>query len=218
MKTPRKSIFIHTPKCAGSSVGKVCKENSILIDTVNRKWDGGFSSEPAYNNHFKFSFVRNPWDRIVSSYSMFNSFRRPSWFARMNFLDFLKLSLDCKEIRQIEKKLNWKREFKSEEEKEDIRKQHIYSIQNHCATYLNPFSQLFDQNKNQIVDFIGRFENLQDDFDTICDKIGIPRQKVPHANETDHKHYTEYYDGETRIIIEEKFAKDIEYFGYKFGD
>ena len=52
-----------------------------------------------------------------------------------------------------------------------------------CSFYINPG-----------VDFVGKVENIQEDFDIVCDRIGMNRVKVPHMNGTNHKHYTEYYD------------------------
>ena len=86
--------------------------------------------------------------------------------------------------------------------------------------YCKSFTDFWFTNKNGYIamHFIGRFENYQKDFNRVCKYLRIPQQKLPHKNKSKHKHYTEYYDDEAREIVAEKYAKDIEYFGYKFGE
>jgi hypothetical protein len=74
-----------------------------------------------------------------------------------------------------------------------------------------------DASGNVLVDFIGRFENLQDDWAYIAKKLRIDKP-LPHKRlNPKKKHYTEYYTDKTKEIIAEKFKVDIEYFDYKFG-
>ena len=147
-----------------------------------------------FNYYFKWAFTRNPWDRLVSVWSMNKQAKHfTCTFPHHvpNFSQFIK-SLD---------NLDWMPE------------KNVYRKCN--KEYFNyTFGNVWDFTRGS--DFIGRFENLQDDFNIICDKIGIPQQQLPHKNKTKHKHYTEYYDEETKQIVAEKYAKDIEYFGYEF--
>lgn len=150
-------------------------------------------SELRKNSQFSFSFVRNPWERLVSSYAYLSDGGNcPDDSEEYNNL-FSKFRNFRNTI------LNWHVNFFNQ-------------------IHFKPQCEWICDDKNIIVDYVGRFETIQEDYDTICDKIGIPRQELPHINKSHHKHYTEYYDDETREIVAEKYAKDIEYFGYKFGD
>ena len=77
----------------------------------------------------------------------------------------------------------------------------------------------FRGNNGEILaDFIGRFENLEEDWKYVANKIGVC-DTLPQKNSNPHKpkkHYSTYYTPKTKQIIEEKFKEDIEYFGYSF--
>ena len=75
---------------------------------------------------------------------------------------------------------------------------------------------LYDKNGKILVDYIGKFENLQDDFNIICSKIPINYSKLPLANPSKHGHYKDYYNNHTKELIYKAFQKDIEIFNYEF--
>ena len=194
-----KFIFIHIPKTGGTSIESALKINQEHKDHKYYK-----KTLKNYNDFFVFTIVRNPFDRAVSDYNWATNTKYPcpaqklkEMFINKSFKYFLDnyYNLKYEDVKSF-KGLNW---FKNH---------HL----THCREQLDLLNPVCE------VDYIMRFETLQQDFNTVCDKIGIPRQHLPHANKSKHKHYTEYYDDETRQIVAEKYAKDIEYFGYKFGE
>lgn len=76
-------------------------------------------------------------------------------------------------------------------------------------------SCLVDESGNLLVDFVGRFENLDEDFRSICHKVGISAS-LPHINKSKRTDYQDYYDAETRDLTARLYAVDIERFGYTF--
>lgn len=72
-----------------------------------------------------------------------------------------------------------------------------------------------DRHGNQLVDFVGRLENLRDDFAFVCDRIGITVE-LPHENASRHDAWRSYYTDETAALIADAYRDDIETFGYSF--
>lgn len=88
----------------------------------------------------------------------------------------------------------------------------------HPTRHKNQLDWFVNDEGKMLVDFIGRFERLQDDWKQICMKLAIDAT-LPHENPNlnRRKHYTEYYSTKTKEMIASKFRVDVEYFGYEFG-
>ncbi len=75
---------------------------------------------------------------------------------------------------------------------------------------------IYSQNGNPLVNFIGRYENLEVDFRKICERIGIRVPPLPRLNVSRSRPYQEYYTPETIDLVRKAFVEDIETFGYDF--
>ena len=68
------------------------------------------------------------------------------------------------------------------------------------------------------VEYLIRFENLNEGFRHACRKIGIPKVDLPHINRSSRDRYQEYYDDELVDIVRGRFKHDIELGEYEFDD
>jgi hypothetical protein len=193
-----KLVFVHIQKTGGSTVHRLLQERIPDIRTKAPRHEVAIRGMPeldAWDEYYKFAFVRNPWDRLVSWYSMVTKFPRGGnelWrYVRNNSSTFKEFIYNCTD--EVE-----------------IRKGVYYSF-----TY-NQLDYVTDENGNLLVDFIGRLENFDEDVQKVFNRIGIGLETVPHKNRSKHQHYSTFYTPDTEMIVRERFKRDIEYFGYEF--
>ncbi len=74
-------------------------------------------------------------------------------------------------------------------------------------------------NGKPAVDFVGRFERLDRDWELVCKRLGMPLTRLPHvcAN-SDRPHYTEYHDERSIQWVKQFHRKDLEAFPYRYGE
>ncbi len=213
-----KCLFVHIPKTAGQSIehyflklhGLSWEERAPLLLRYNpdpakgperlahltaREYvDYGYISSSQFADYFSFSFVRNPWARLVSEY------RYRGHEGKYSFKEFVSAGFS--------KKSNYSDEYR----------------------HLMPqYEFLYDKNGKLLIDFVGKFESIQSDFDAVCLKMGIERAILPHINSSARgiignndklgadKLYTSYFDKELEEFVADIYAKDIRTFNYVFG-
>jgi len=200
-----KCIFIHIPKNAGQSI-EMHLTGRIVPHLLAVNYKANYPEK--FEEYFKFTIVRNPWERILSSYlfvrkgtniitkTLWNYFA--SFYPQRDFKEWIHFNKNIKETgldTRFDLTVN-----------KNLALQH--GLQKKWIT---------DENHQIIIDYVGRFESLQDDFAYICDKLGIKNKTLPHINKTDHKRYTEYYDEEMINEVREIYCEDISLFNYEFG-
>ena len=167
-----KCIFVHIPKTAGQSIEHVFLRRlgltwetraPLLLRPNNNPKLGppalahltaseyitcGHVTPEQFDSYFKFSFVRNPWARIVSEY------KYRGYPKKIDFKTYLFKHLP---------KPGWSDEYR-----------HI----------MPQYNFLYDEKGKLLVDFVGKFENLQNDFYKVCKRLGFPPITLPHANKS----------------------------------
>ncbi len=188
-------IFVHIPKSAGMSVtrslfGGVTGNHLSLVEYQT------LFSQREFEQSFKFTFVRNPWDRAVSAYCFLKKGGRNHgdlcWSQKYllpyeDFGAFVKGWMTSKSVQSG-------RHFKP---------QHTYLC--------------LPGKSEPAVDFIGRYETLTTDYQIVREKLGIGEALCStNITKDREKDYRTYYTAETRAIVADVYRKDIELFGYDF--
>jgi hypothetical protein len=190
-------IFLHIPKTGGTSI-----ERSLGIHGCNCHWhtkSGNFlfgekidiikTKIKNWEKKIKFCFVRNPWDRLVSTF-----------FYLKNLKNLKHQPLSSHKTVYLSKVTTFEDWIIKHENKEQ-------GLENLNGFWLSPQTNWVGEN---FFDFIGRFENLEIDFKKLFDK------NLPHLNKTFHENYKKYYTLRTQEIVEKWYFEDIKKFNYKF--
>jgi hypothetical protein len=86
-----------------------------------------------------------------------------------------------------------------------------------CAVAPAPQSAFVcDETGQLLVDYVGRFERIHEDFRVIAERIGLGSIELPHLKKVEHPPYQELYSPETRALVARAFERDIGMFGYDF--
>jgi hypothetical protein len=162
-----------------------------------------------YDEYYKFTFVRNPWARLVSLYNMIYNTRPPTSIAGKIRAFFSGLKKPGFKQWLSSTKTDGKGAGGPDDQRWQV--YGSYSI----ASYI------LDADGNELVDEIVKLEEINDRIPAILKRIGIPdadQLTIPFINKRPSKKYSDFYDDETSKLISQRYQYDIERFGYRFED
>ena len=108
---------------------------------------------------------------------------------------------------------------------QDLFERDPQAVMRHYLFEAPPQSHLLFQPQHQFVtgpdeqllaDHVGRVERMQESYDEIAARIGIPSQQLERVNATERRDYRQYYDQQLIDGVARFYARDLELFGYQF--
>lgn len=187
-------LFIHIPKTAGISVRESLFKTSGFGKHVKAITYKYYYGSKTFKKYFKFAIVRNPWARTLSAYHFLkeggiNSLDKEwseTWLSQFN--TFEDFVLNGLHTPEI---INW-------------------------IHFIPQYQWVCDHKKRNLMDFTGRLENLEEDYEIIRKKTGLG-QPLLHKNKgANIAAYREHYTKAMQDKIAEIYKIDIEMFHYKF--
>lgn len=190
-----KCVFIHIPKCAGTSVYKSLKLDFLCSGHAIASKHSEFLDQ----GYFSFSFVRNPWDRIASCYRYFKSMNpKDRWYKGNQKLADLAKQISFDEF--VQRVPEFQKMMAREEG----------SVRS--GIHFQPFSYFLDKP----VDYIGKMENINRDYIKICRELDIKIRPLKKVNTTNASNYQELYVEESKDIVYNIYKEDIKKYNYEF--
>ncbi|GHD19813.1 hypothetical protein GCM10007052_28750 [Halioglobus japonicus] len=186
------ALFIHVPKSAGRSVVRGMFDIKS-VEHAPADWYQLLDPDK-YRRYFKFTFVRNPWDRAVSAYTYLQQGGSAASSDDSLWSEFVGNFASFDEF-----VTQWMTP-------ENVMRNALFTPQ--IVFLTNRFGQMD-------MDYVGRFENLHSDFSAIAQKLGVERE-LPHLNQSRSQPYQTFYSEASRQRVAEVYRQDIEAFGYSF--
>nr|WP_272508422.1 sulfotransferase family 2 domain-containing protein [Salinibacter ruber] len=191
----KKCVFVHVPKCAGISIEESIFDGHKVGHHPVRQYKQ--YSPYRFWKYFVFTFVRNPISRFESAFSFLkNGGRNPA--------DLRWAEDNLKNIDTADEMVKYMR--KSPVLKRKVKKWQHFRPQTWYLT---------DNSGGLPLDYIGRVETIQDDFEEICRRIGIDR-RLPHKNKSSKSEADLLSNDRNIAFLREKvYERDIKMLGYE---
>jgi len=182
----KRFVWYRVPKVGSSSISHHFERQGVRLDVVEPRLI--HLPYRRYRDYFKFAFVRNPWDRLVSCWK--------DKVVKLNIFEFDQS--EHEHMQHFPNFVDW------------VARQDLET----CNEHIRLQCRMIDLS---MIDFLGRLERFDDDLAQVFHRLAISRDGLKRLNvspgNADHRRH---YDERSAEVVAELYQRDIQIFGYRF--